>query len=370
MTGSKITYEASGVNYEAIDPFKIQAQKYAQSTDAHLSAESFYQVAPTSRGESVFLLRGQDGRYLAHLEEGLGTKNLITQAVYETTGKSFYEAIAIDTVGTIVNDLVQLGAQPVSLAMHLAVGSSDWFTDQKRSEDLCRGWARGCELAGAVWGGGETPTLKGIVEPETFLLSGSAVGTATEEQIFRGDLQSGDRIVLLASNGVHANGLSLCRKLADQHPEGYQAPLTDGRTFGEALLDESFIYAPIIAQAQKQQLEIRYTSHITGHGWRKVMRHPAPFTYRITEVGTPQPVFSFIQKHAALSDQEMYETYNMGAGYALIIAPQAVDAILKISAENSIPAWDAGELVAAEEKSVVLEPLGITYGGESLQVRA
>src|SRR6185312_10590444 len=125
--------------------------------------------------ESAYLIETPD-EYLAHVEEGLGTKNLIADAMLRLTGNSFYRNIGIDTVATIVNDLITTGALPISVAMHAAVGDAEWFADPRRAESLATGFAEACRAAGAVWGGGETPTLKGIVNPETIVLAGSAIG--------------------------------------------------------------------------------------------------------------------------------------------------------------------------------------------------
>jgi phosphoribosylformylglycinamidine cyclo-ligase len=124
-----------------------------------------------------------DDHFLGHVEEGLGTKNLVADAVYAQSGKTFYREIAIDTVATIVNDLVTCGALPTCVAMHAAVGDSDWFSDSKRMQALVDGWAEGCRQAGAVWGGGETPTLKTIVNPEAIVLAGSAVGRISPKSL-------------------------------------------------------------------------------------------------------------------------------------------------------------------------------------------
>src|SRR5665213_2700303 len=159
-----LSYESSGVRYDQLDAFKRACQKAARGTASELTSHSYAEPA-TTRGESAYLIEGKD-HYLAHVEEGLGTKNLVADAVYAQTGECLYNAIAIDTVATIVNDLVTCGARPISVAMHAAVGDSGWFSDVKRMNALVEGWAEGCHRAGAVWGGGETPTLKGIVNPD------------------------------------------------------------------------------------------------------------------------------------------------------------------------------------------------------------
>src|SRR3989338_8622722 len=96
--------------------------------------------------------------------------------MYSITGKSYYDHIAQDTVAMIVNDMITLGALPLSVAMHLAVAESSWFDDAQRCYDLVDGWKKACDLARFVWGGGETPTLKGDVVPGVIVLSGSAMG--------------------------------------------------------------------------------------------------------------------------------------------------------------------------------------------------
>src|ERR1041385_8853849 len=210
-----LSYESSGVRYDQLDAFKRACQQAARTTSGALKAHGYAEPA-TTRGESAYLIEAED-HFLAHVEEGLGTKNLVADAVYAATGKCFYREIAIDTVATMVNDLITCGALPISIAMHAAVGDSNWFANAKAAEDLACGFAEGCVQSNAVWGGGETPALKGIVNPETIVLAGSAVGQIKPKTLrITGNVQDGDAIILLASTGVQTNGLSLCRALADR----------------------------------------------------------------------------------------------------------------------------------------------------------
>src|SRR5262245_10267588 len=143
-----LSYESSGVRYEPLDAFKRACQRAAAGTAGGLKDLGFREPEAV-RGESAYLIEAAD-HFLAHVEEGLGTKNLVADAVQAATGRSHYRAIGIDTVATIVNDLITCGALPVSVAMHAAVGDSDWFGDTKRAQDLVDGFAEGCRLAGAV----------------------------------------------------------------------------------------------------------------------------------------------------------------------------------------------------------------------------
>jgi phosphoribosylformylglycinamidine cyclo-ligase len=301
----------------------------------------------------------------------LGTKNLVADAVYGHTNHCYYHNIGIDTVAAIVNDLITCGALPISVAMHAAVGDSNWFADQRRASDLARGFAAGCQMAGAVWGGGETPALRGIVEQGAIALAGSAIGRIRPKRHrITGNLSAGDVIILLTSNGVHANGLTLCRALAKKLPQGYQTSLDDGRTYGRALLDPSIIYVPFITACQKANISLKYAVHITGHGWRKLMRLVEPFWYQITDVGHPPEIFRFICKHGPVTAEEAYATFNMGAGFAAFVSPADVAATLAAARSSGIGAWIGGTVHRrGDKKGVEIVPLGITFDGASLQVR-
>jgi phosphoribosylformylglycinamidine cyclo-ligase len=364
-----LTYQASGVDYGPLDDFKRACQRFAASTSPASQQHELTEPAGM-RGESAYLIESPD-EFLAHVEEGLGTKNLVADAMLELTGKSYYANIGIDTVATIVNDLITTGALPISVAMHAAVGDSAWFANTTRATDLARGFADGCRRAGAVWGGGETPALRGIIDPKAIVLAGSAIGRIRpKSNRILGDLADGDAIVLLASTGVHTNGLTLCRELAKSLKDGYLTPIGDGRTYGEALLDASAIYVPFIAECHRRRLRLKYASHITGHGWRKLMRLEEPFVYRITSLPPVPPVLRFIVEHGPVEIAEAYATFNMGAGFAVYIGPNDVSPCLAAAQAVGIPAWLAGRVAKeGDRKAVEIEPPGILFDSETLRVR-
>jgi phosphoribosylformylglycinamidine cyclo-ligase len=325
---------------------------------------------PSIRGESAYLIEAADC-YLAHVEEGLGTKNLIADEMLRLTGRSFYSNMGIDTVATIVNDLITVGALPISVAMHAAVGDSAWFSQSTVAADLASGFAEGCRQAGAVWGGGETPTLAGIMNPETIALAGSAIGRVLpKSNRITGQLKDGDKIILLASSGVQTNGLSLCRKIAGQLSEGYLSTISDGRSFGEALLDPSVIYVDFVAACQRENLTLNYAAHITGHGWRKLMRLAEPFVYRLTEIHEPQAVFDFIMRAGPVDVKEAYATFNMGAGFAAYVDAVDADRCVQLAVDAGYDAWVGGTVCKqGDRKAVEIEPLGLVYDEDSLKLR-
>lgn len=366
-----LSYESSGVNYDQLDAFKRACQRAAKTTAGKLAAHGYAEPAGT-RGESAYLIEASD-HYLAHVEEGLGTKNLVADAVYAQTGRNFYREIAIDTVATIVNDLVTCGALPISVAMHAAVGESDWFADAPRMQALVDGWAEGCRQAGAVWGGGETPTLRGIVEKGAIVLAGSAIGKVEpKSRRITGEVSEGDAIIFLASSGVQTNGLSLCRLIAEKLPQGYQTPIGhgDARTYGEALLAPSVIYVAFVRECQRRALKLNYVSHITGHGWRKLMRLDEPFVYEITTPREPLPLFKFLEQSGPIARREMYATFNQGVGFAAYVAAQDADAVLAAAHATGYEAWLAGDVrKEGTRKAVVVPSFGLEFDGSTLQVR-
>jgi len=363
-----MTYAGVGVNYDAMDPFKRMAQLAGRETSgniARLNGGEFKEFE-ASRGESAYLIEAAKS-YFAHVEEGLGTKNLVADAMYKLTGKSYYDHIAQCTVAMIVNDMITLGALPLSVAMHLAVGVSSWFDDQVRCQDLVNGWKHACNLARCVWGGGETPTLKGVVVPEVVVLSGSAMGLVKpkERLIKAEDIQHGDAIIIIPSSGIHANGLTLAREIATKLPEGYMTKLSDGRTYGESLLDPTCIYVPVVEDCLNNGVRIHYTVNVTGHGWRKLMRATQTFAYVVEKLPKQLPIFDFIQKHGPVDDKEAYGNLNMGAGFVLYVPEADIERVLEVEKGAVV----AGHVEKIDTKKVIIKPKGLEYLGSTLGVR-
>lgn len=368
MKKQKITYEQVGDNYETKDPIKKLAQNGAAATGKNLIPHGFQEVTDT-RGESAYVWK-QGSVYMASVIEGLGTKNLIADGMRKVTKKTYYDIIAHDTVATIINDLVSVGATPLVIHAYWAIEDNEWLADEARMRDLITGWRSACDIAGVSWGGGETPTMKQIVVPDTCELGGAAIGIIKSKKNLITDkkLKPGDRILFLKSNGVNANGISLTRAITKKLKKGYGEKLPDGTLYGEALLTKSNIYAKLIQDLQKNNIDIHYISNITGHGLRKIMRARGNFTYVIEKIFEPQEVFDFIQKHAGLNDTEMYQTYNMGMDYALFIPEKDIKRAQQIIKKHKFQSLDAGYIEKGERK-VVIKPKNIEFSGERLDLR-
>ena len=366
--GGSLSYEQAGVQYDLIDPLKVHAQRAAAATASQLGAHGFDEVR-ASRGESAYVV-DVGPFYIATIVECLGSKALVADEMATLTGKSYYNGIAQDTIAMAVNDLITVGATPLVVQAYWAAGGSDWFGDVARAEQLVAGWRAACEACGVAWGGGETPALAGIVEKGRIDLAASCMGLINPKQrLSLGErLAPGDAIVLLHSTGIHANGLSLARKLVERLPEGYLTPVQPGLSYGEALLAPTALYSKVTEALWRAGIVPHYCANITGHGWRKLLRHPAPLSYHVTRLPPVPPVLRFIQSHAGLDDRQAYSTFNMGAGFALFVPAAEAAHTVQIAQGLGIGALLAGA-VQGGPKQLTVEPLQLRFDAHDLQLR-
>lgn len=375
-------YASSGVNYGAMDPFKRKALQAAISTVPNLlQSPRGLQVLQQSYGESAFAV--DMGRFiLAHVMEGLGTKNKVAEAtrlmmladeMRTETNRSFYGNVAQCDVAMIINDLLTVGAMPLTILMYMAAGDSAFFEDEVATQDLVDGFKTACDLSGVVWGGGETPTLRDIIMPGTIDLAGSATGIVYPKGhwVDSANIRVGDAIVIVRSSGVHANGITKVRDVASSLPRGYLTPLGNGKLFGEAILTPTTIYRNLMWAVFEQRIDVHYIVNVTGHGWRKFMRPVQPFTYVFDTVPTPQPEFLLVQEVTGMTDEQIYGDYNMGAGFALYVSPEQATDVVKAAYVAGYSAEISGYVdePVNNQKRVVIGPKNIEYSGESLQLR-
>jgi phosphoribosylformylglycinamidine cyclo-ligase len=360
-------YRAAGVDYATLDAGKRSAMSRALATSPLLAARGG-RALEDSRGEPAFVFELGD-QTLAFVLEGLGTKSMIARRVLEELGMNRFADVAYDTVAAILNDLACVGALPLVVNAYFATGASQWYARADRAEALLEGWERACEDAGCAWGGGESPSLPGLLDEREIELAGSAVGVvpAGHAAILGQELGPGDEIVLLASSGLHANGASLARLLADRLPRGYATPLASGRALGDALLDPSVMYVPLLAGALERGLPLTYLSHITGHGLLKLMRPTRALTYRISELPPVPEVLELLVAETGLDAHAAYSTFNMGAGFAVYCKAGSGERVIALAGELGLDARLAGH-VEEGPRQVILEPLGVRYVGEELEL--
>jgi phosphoribosylformylglycinamidine cyclo-ligase len=369
MSDQGASYRAAGVDYDSLDAGKRLAMAKALSTSALLSGKGG-RALDASRGEPAFVF-DLDGRSFAFVLEGLGTKSVIARHVLESQGINRFADVAYDTVAAILNDLCCVGALPLVVNAYFATGSSDWYRRPERVEALLEGWRRACVDGACTWGGGESPSLPGLLEQPDIELAGAAIGAvpAGRSPILGESLAAGDEIVLVASSGLHANGASLARLVAGRLSEGYATALPGGVTLGEALLEPSVMYVPLVAALLESGVEVTYISHVTGHGLLKLMRPARSLTYRIERLPEAPAVLDFLVAQAGLDSHAAYSTFNMGAGYAVYCRPGAGETIVRLATDLGLGAILAGG-VEEGPRQVVLEPVGVSFAGSELELSA
>ena len=365
--GRSSAYSTAGVDYAALDAGKRNALTEALATSGLLAARNGRAV-DESRGEPAFVFEA-GGQTLAFVLETLGTKSIIARQLEEQLGGRGFDHVAYDTVAAIVNDLCCVGAVPLVVNAYFATGSSDWYSESQRQAGLLAGWRRACEDAGAVWGGGESPSLAGLVAAEDIELAGSAVGLVPggREPVLGAALEPGDEIVIVTSSGLHTNGASLARMVAGTLPEGWMTALPSGRGFGEAVLDPSLIYTRLVERLVENDLPVHYLSHITGHGLLKLMRPRRELTYRIDRLPPVPEVLAFLVDRTGMSNADAYSTLNMGCGFAVYCAPGTGDTVVELASELGLEASVAGG-VQAGNRRVLLPEVDVVFEGEALDL--
>ena len=280
--------------------------------------------------------------------DGVGTKQRIAQLM----GR--HDTVGIDCVAMCVNDIVCCGAKPLFFLDYIAIGKND----PEKVAALVSGVAEGCVQAGCALIGGETAEHPGTMRPDDYDLAGFSVGVVDKPKIIdRNTVRPGDVILALPSSGLHSNGFSLVRKVFDVEHAALDAYVPElAAALGEALLTPTRIYVkPVLAALAAA--EIHGISHITGGGFYENIPRAVPdgLCARIERnaVRIP-PIFFLLQKTGDIPERDMFNTFNMGVGMALIVSRGTADAALRTLQENGEAAYVIGEIAAGEEKICLL----------------
>jgi phosphoribosylformylglycinamidine cyclo-ligase len=255
--------------------------------------------------------------------DGVGTKLKVAQRV----GR--HDTVGVDLVAMCVNDVVVCGAEPLFFLDYLATGK----IDPSVSVEIVRGIADGCRQAGCALIGGETAEMPSFYTDGEYDLAGFAVGVVDRARIIDGsNIADGDRVIGVASSGLHSNGFSLARKAllesAGLDLAARVAPLQV--PLGEELLRPTRIYVKTVL-ALAAELPVKGVAHITGGGITENLPRVVPDGLQVRIDPTrwiPPPIFGLIQAHGNVAPDEMFRVFNMGVGLAIIVAPDAVDAAL------------------------------------------
>ena len=265
-----------------------------------------------------------------------------------------HDTVGIDCVAMCVNDIVCAGAKPIAFLDYIAIGKNE----PEKVATLVSGVAEGCVQAGCALIGGETAEHPGTMAADDYDLAGFAVGIVDKEKVLdQNKMEAGDVVLALPSSGCHSNGYSLVRKVFDvENTDLNQYYEELGTTLGEALLKPTIIYVkPVLAAIDAA--EVHGVSHITGGGFYENIPRCIPdgLCAKINKSAIKVPaIFQLLQREGNIPERDMYNTYNMGVGMALIVSRNTVDAAMEALAKEGCDAYVIGEIVSGEEK-VILE---------------
>ncbi|MEA4919919.1 MAG: phosphoribosylformylglycinamidine cyclo-ligase [Clostridiaceae bacterium] len=273
--------------------------------------------------------------------DGVGTKLRIAFALNK------HDTVGIDCVAMCVNDIACSGAKPIFFLDYLAVGK----LDPSVAADIVSGVAEGCRQAGCALVGGETAEMPGFYPVGEYDLAGFAVGIVDRDQMLEESLlKEGDVLIGVASSGMHSNGFSLARKVLGDDVESLSAPLGDS-TVGHALLTPTKIYVKTL-EAVRNVCEIKSVAHITGGGWYENIPRALPenITARLYKNALPVPaVFKTIMEKGNIPERDMYNTFNMGVGLVIGVAPEYKEKVLAAIEKAGEKAAVLGECVKGEK---------------------
>lgn len=340
-----VSYAAAGVDIEAGDK--------AVELFAPLAKKA---TRPEVRGglggfAGLFVLGKYRKPLLAAGSDGVGTKLAIAQAMDK------HDTIGIDLVAMCVDDLVVCGAEPLFLQDYIAIGK----VVPEHVAQIVSGIAEGCIQAGCALLGGETAEHPGVMEPEHYDVSATAMGVVEADEVLGPDrVRNGDVVIAMASSGLHSNGYSLARHVLldkaglplDGHMEEFD------RTLGEELLEPTKIYTKDCL-ALADECEVHTFCHVTGGGLAGNLARVIPegLTAELSRATwTPGQIFRTIETIGQVPQVEMEKTFNMGVGMVAVVAPKDRDRALAILTARHIDAWELGTVRATEgeEPSVIL----------------
>jgi phosphoribosylformylglycinamidine cyclo-ligase len=284
--------------------------------------------------------------------DGVGTKLELAQAHGQHHG------VGIDLVAMCVNDVITSGAQPLFFLDYIATGK---LTPEAMAQ-VVEGIADGCRQSGCALLGGETAEMPGFYGPGRYDLAGFCVAVVEEDELIDpARVQAGDRIVAVASSGVHSNGFSLVRRILEMRgvtPDTCLSP--GGPGVLDALLAPTVLYASLVQALLADGLELHGMAHITGGGLPENLPRalPAGLHARLDAGSWERPaLFRWLQENGEVPEADLWNTFNLGVGFCLVLPESAVDAALQVCQRQGHQAWLLGQVEAGAAGSAPLAGL-------------
>jgi phosphoribosylformylglycinamidine cyclo-ligase len=277
--------------------------------------------------------------------DGVGTKLQVAQQLDR------HDTVGIDLVAMCVNDVLTCGAEPLFFLDYIATA----HLELHQLVQVVSGITSGCQQAGCALLGGETAEMPGFYKPHEYDLAGFCVGIVEKSQVIDGSrIQIGDIALGLPSSGVHSNGYSLVRKIMQDHQLQWSDRPSElqGEALGACFLTPTQIYVKPILTARKQGLEIRGMAHITGGGLpenlprclssgQSIAIDPASWSI--------PPIFEWLAQTGEVKLSEMFNTFNMGVGFVVVVPPEAVEGAIAFFNRHNLAAWQLGQVIAGDQ---------------------
>jgi phosphoribosylformylglycinamidine cyclo-ligase len=294
--------------------------------------------------------------------DGVGSKLLVAQLMDK------YDTVGIDCVAMNANDILCVGARPLSMVDYLAVQAPE----ARLLEQLGKGLYEGARQANITIAGGELAQIgemiKGVRDGYAFDLAATCVGVVPLDRVLVGqEIRAGDVLIGLASTGIHSNGLTLARRvLLDQEGLRIDQHVPElGRLLGEELLVPTRIYVREVCAMLDAQLPLKALLHITGDGLLNLRRIQAPMGFVIEQLPEPPPIFGLIQARGQVSHAEMYQVFNMGVGFCVVTVPAAAAQVHAIARQYGVMASDLGHAVADAERRIWIRSKNLVSAGNA-----
>ncbi|MGN0627454.1 MAG: phosphoribosylformylglycinamidine cyclo-ligase [Oscillospiraceae bacterium] len=293
-------------------------------------------------------LKGIERPVLVSGTDGVGTKLKLAFLLDK------HDTVGIDCVAMCVNDIICCGAKPLFFLDYIACGKNI----PERIADIVKGVCDGCVQAGAALIGGETAEMPGFYPVDEYDLAGYCTGVVDKVKIIdNGAMRPGDVVIALPSSGVHSNGFSLVRKVLDVENSDITSPVESlgGKSVGEALLAPTKIYVkPVLALLEK--VKVKGISHITGGGFYENIPRSIPegLGAKIERSAVRVlPIFDLIAKAGSISEHDMFNTFNMGVGMSIVVAPEDAELALSVLKEQGEDAYVIGKIEESAEKITI-----------------
>lgn len=338
-------YKNAGVDIEAGYKSVELMKQHVQKT---MRPEVLGGLGGFSGAFSMSAFKNMEKPTLVSGTDGVGTKLKLAFLLDK------HDTVGIDCVAMCVNDIACAGGEPLFFLDYIACGKNY----PEKIAEIVSGVAAGCQQAGAALIGGETAEMPGFYPEDEYDLAGFAVGVVDEKDLITGaGLKEGDILIGIASSGVHSNGFSLVRKIFDVTRENLDIYYDElGKTLGEALIEPTKIYVKALKSVKESGVTIKACSHITGGGFYENIPRMLPEGMHavIKKDSYEVPaIFKLMAKKGDISQEMMYNTYNMGVGMILAVDPEAVQTAVRAIEDSGEVPYIIGH-VASGKKGVTL----------------